>query len=78
MGSGMGGVVQQDGHGAAGQARLGRVRAAGEDDRDAGAEHDAGQLRAAQVLELLGQHVAALEVGHHEDVGLSGDRRDDA
>ena len=59
-------------------ARLARVGAAGEHDRHARAEHDAGARRAAQVLELLGEHVAALEVGNDQDVGGTGDFGDDA
>ena len=45
---------------------------------DARAEHDAGRQRVGQVFELLGQHVAGLQVGHHQDVGVAGDDRFDA
>jgi len=69
----MRGVVQQHGDGATGQAGFGGIGAAGEDDGYAGAEYDSRQLRAAQVFELLGQHVAAFEIGHDENVGLAGD-----
>jgi hypothetical protein len=34
--------------------------------------------RGRQEGQLLGQHVAGLEVGHDQDVGAAGDRRDDA
>ena len=68
-------VVQEHGYGATGEAGFGRVGAAGEDDGDARAEDDAGKLRAAQVFKLLGEHVAAFEIGNDENVGLAGDRR---
>ena len=67
---------QRDGAGAEPCQRL--VGAAGQDDRHARAQHDAGDLGLGEIFELLGQHVAGLEVGHDEDVGLPGDRRDDA
>ena len=69
------GVVEQAGYGATGEARFGRVGTAGEDDGNARAEDDAGKLRSAEVFELLGEHVAALEVGDDENVGLTGDGR---
>ena len=68
--------MEQRRNGAACKARRCRVRTAGEDRRHAGAEHDTGQLRAAKIYKLLDQHVAALEIGNHEDVGLAGDGRD--
>ena len=74
---GMRGVVEQHGDGATGEARFGRVGAAGEDGGNARAEDDAGELRAAEVLKLLGEHVAAFEIGNDEDVGLAGDGRDE-
>src|SRR2546421_382070 len=40
-------------------------------------QDDAGALRAGQVRELLGQHVAGLEVRHHQDVRLPGHGGDD-
>ena len=49
-----------------------------EHDRHTRAEHDAGGCRAAEVLELLRQHVARLEVGDDQDVGGARDLRDDA
>jgi hypothetical protein len=67
--------MQQDGDGATGEPRFSRVGAAGEDGGHARAEDNAGQLRAAQVFELLGEHVAALKIGYNQDVGLSGHRR---
>ena len=54
-----------------------RIGAAGQDDRHARAEHDAGGVGAGEEGELLGQHVAGLEIGHDQDVGLSRDLRDD-
>ncbi len=65
--------MQKDGNGAAGETRFCRVGAAGEDDGNARSEDDAGKLSAAEVFELLGEHVAALEIGNDEDVGLAGD-----
>ena len=53
------------------------VGAAGQDDRHARAEHDAGGVGAGQEGQALGQHVAGLEVGHDQHVGAPGDRRDD-
>ena len=67
---------QQQRDRAGGQAGECLVGAAGQNDRHACAEHDAGDLRLGQILELLRQHVPGLEVGHHEDVGTAGDRRD--
>ena len=67
-------VVEQNGYGATGEARFRRIGAAGEDDGNARAEHDAGKLRAAQIFKLLGQHVAAFEIGNNQDVGLAGNR----
>jgi hypothetical protein len=40
-------------------------------------EHDAGTGRVTHEFELLGQHVAALQVRHYQHVGLTGDRRVD-
>jgi hypothetical protein len=69
------GVRQQHRDRAGRHARPHRVGARGQDDRHARAEHDAGGVRVGQERELLGQHVAGLEVGHKEDVGLARDRR---
>src|SRR5580704_9976466 len=69
------GVVEEHGNGTTGEASLCRVRATGENDRHARSEDDAGKLRSAKVFKLLGEHVAALEVGNDEDVGLPGDGR---
>ena len=63
--------------GARGKPRELRVGAAGQDDRHAGAEHDAGGVGAGQERQALGQHVAGLEIGHDQHVGAAGDRRDD-
>ena len=67
-------VVEQNRYGATGKARLRRVGATGEDDRNPRPEHDAGKLRTAQIFKLLGQHVAAFEVRNHQDVGLTRNR----
>ena len=57
---------------------LAAVGAAGQDDRHPGAEHDAGGVGVGEEGQFLGQHVAGLDVGHQQDVGVAGDRRDDA
>ena len=67
-------VVQQHGNGATCESRFGGVCPAGENDRNPCAQHNSGKLRATQIFKLLGEHVAALEVGHNQDVGLTGDR----
>lgn len=45
------------------------VRAAGQDDGHARAQHDAGGLGIGQEGEVLGQHVAGLQVRHHQHLG---------
>ena len=67
--------MQKNGNGTAGKAGFRGIGAAGKDDGDARTEDDAGELRAAQIFELLGEHVATLEVGDDQDVGLPGDGR---
>ena len=64
-------------HRARGQSRGHRVGAAGQDDRHARTEHDARGIGVGHEAQALGQHVAGLQVGHHQDVGLPGDRRRD-
>src|ERR1035438_3435733 len=59
-------VLFRSGDSAAGEARLGRICPAGKDSGHAGAKDDAGKLRSAQVFELLGKHVSALEVRNHK------------
>ena len=54
------------------------VGAAGEHDRHPRAEHDARAVGAGEVLQLLGEHVAGLDVRHHQDVGPARHRRADA
>ena len=56
---------------------ISRIGPARQDDRHAGAQHDAGGIRVGQEGQALGEHVAGLEIGHDEHVGLSGDRRSD-
>ena len=56
----------------------GGIGAAGQDDRQPGAQHDARAVGAVKKSQLLGQHVAGFQVRHQQDVGLAGDRRDDA
>ncbi len=41
-------------------------------------EHDARHFGVGQIDELLGEHVAGLEVRNDENVGLAGDRGHDA
>ena len=50
----------------------------GEDDRHPRAEHDAGGVGMREEGQVLGQHVAGLEIRHHQDLRLTGDRRLDA
>ena len=63
-------IVQQYRHRAARQPRLGRVGTAGQYHRHPRSQHNPRQLRAAQILKLLRQHVAALQVRHHQNVRL--------
>ncbi len=58
-------------------ARVRRVRAAGQDDGNGRADDDARGLRVAEIFELLGQHVAGFEVGHDENVCIACDLRSD-
>jgi len=71
----MAGEDQRDRAGA--EAGDGVVGAACQHDRNPRAEHDSGHFRVGEIDELLGQHVAGIDVGDDEDVGLAGDRRDD-
>ena len=54
------------------------VGARGQDDRHAGAEHDAGRIGLRKERQVLGQHVAGFEVRHDQNLRLAGDRRLDA
>ena len=49
--------------------------ARGEDDRHARAEHDAGSVGMGEEGQVLRQHVAGFEVGHHQDLRPARDRR---
>ena len=53
------------------------VRARRQHDRHRVPSTMPARIRAGEVLQLLGQHVAGLEIGHEQDVGLPGHRRDD-
>ena len=64
---------EHDGDRARGHARAHVVRAAGEDDRHARAEHDPCRVRVREERELLRDHVARLEIGHQQNVGVAGD-----
>jgi hypothetical protein len=66
-------VGDEDGGGAARDARADAIGTTGQDDRDAGAEHHAGAVRVREETELLGQDVSGLEVGGEEDVGIARD-----
>lgn len=57
------------------QARLAAVGAAGQHDRYPGAEHNTSTRRVADLFELLGQHVACLQIRHNQHIGTCGDRR---
>ena len=63
---------------AGGEAGADAVGARREDDRHAGAEHDAGGVGMGEEGQVLRQHVAGLEVGDDEDLGVAGDRAADA
>ncbi len=56
----------------------GRCRRGWENDGHARAEHDAGGIGIGEERQFLGQHVARLHVRHQQDVGITGDRRNDA
>ena len=61
---------QQHRERAGGEARAHAVCPAGEDDRNAPAEHHACGIGAAQEGQLLCEHVAGLQIGHQQDVGV--------
>ena len=71
------GLGDQRCHRAGREAGLHRVGAAGEHDRHARAQHDAGGIGVGEEGQALGQHVAGLEVGHDQHVGATGHRRHD-
>ncbi len=66
---------QQQRDGARGDARDVGIGATGQDHRHFRAEHDTGAGCITEIHQLLGQHVAAFQIRHHQDVGLAGDRR---
>ena len=53
--------------------RQGTIGAAGKHDGYARAHYNAAGLRIGQVLQLLGQHIARLQIWHDQDVGLTCD-----
>ena len=65
-------------HRAGGHPGADIVGPAGQDDRHPRAEHDAGGVGVGHERQVLGQHVAGLEIGHHQDLRLARHRRDDA
>lgn len=66
---------QQKGDGTGTHPREHRVGAAGEYDRYARTQHDAGHVRTAHVFELLRQHVAGFDIRYQQNVGVTGKRR---
>ena len=61
-------------HGAGRHAGAHVVGPAREDDRDPRPEHQARGVRLGQEGQVLGQHVAGLEIRDQKDVGAPGDR----
>src|SRR6476620_4219662 len=61
-----------------GNARPHMVGPRGQNDRHPRAEHDAGGIGMREEGQVLGQHVAGLEIGYHKDLRLTGDLRFDA
>ena len=59
-------------------ARAHRIGARGQNDRHPRAQHDPGGIGVGQERQLLGEHVARLEIGHQEYVGIARDLRADA
>ena len=53
------------------------VGAAGENDRDPRAEHDPRGVGLGKKGQALGEHIARLEIGNHEDIGAPRDWGDD-
>ena len=53
------------------------VGTAGENNRHARAEHDAGSVSPSEKRQALGQHVAGFEIGHDQHVGAPSHRRID-
>jgi len=51
------------------------IGAAGEDDRHARAENNPRSIRACQVLQLFGEHIARFEIGDKKNVGVSRNGR---
>ncbi len=72
------GLALQHGQGAGGEPGFHAIGPAGEDDGHAGADDQPGDGRAAEVFELLGQHIARLQIGREQNVGQTGYRRVDA
>src|SRR5689334_8481284 len=58
-------------HRTGGKSGAQRIRARRQDDRYARAEHDAGAIGPGEIGEVLGQHVAGLEIRHDEDLGAA-------
>ena len=71
-------AVIQRSNGAGRKARKLPFGAAGQDNRNARAENNAGGDRAGQVIELLGDHVSRFERRRDKNIGMPGDRRRNA
>ena len=65
------GLYQQAGDSTAANPSLDGVGSACQHDWHAAAQHDARRLSFGEILKLLRQHVAAFDVGHHQDVSLT-------
>jgi hypothetical protein len=70
-------VHDQPGQCARGDPGERTVRPAGENHRDSRTHDKSGGLRISEVVQLLGQHVARLQIRCDQNVGLPGDCRDD-
>ena len=66
-------VDHHDGCGHGEHFGFGGVGTAGEDDGSLSSDEDASDATMGEIDQGLGQHVAGLDVGDHEDVSLAGD-----
>lgn len=60
---------------ARGEPRVAGIGPAGQHDGHPSPKRDARRIGAAEILKLLGQHVAAFEIGDDKDVRPPGHRR---
>ena len=61
------------GDSAARHARATAIGAAGQDNWDASPQHDPGGIGIGKKCQLLGEHVASIEVGDEQNVGVAVD-----